>query len=107
MTPFLLRTSAVLLSLVLGGAALAAAAGAGAAAAAGEKRSLQVQRPERAMLMGIARAGNRLVAVGEHGVVALSDDNGLSWRHAAEVPVDARLLAALDAGLPALRFYRA
>lgn len=46
--------------------------------------------PERVMMMAVARAGKRLVAVGVHGSVALSDDMGASWR-AASVPVDVTL----------------
>lgn len=49
--------------------------------------------PERASLLSVARAGNRLVAVGEHGVVALSDNNGSTWRSARQVPVDVTLTA--------------
>lgn len=37
-------------------------------------------------LTGIARAGDRVVAVGEFGGVLLSDDEGKSWRQAASVP---------------------
>nr|WP_315425841.1 YCF48-related protein [uncultured Albidiferax sp.] len=50
-------------------------------------------QPQRALLLSIARAGDRLVAVGEHGTIALSDDNGATWRNAAAVPVDATLTA--------------
>jgi photosystem II stability/assembly factor-like uncharacterized protein len=57
------------------------------------QRALAPVQPQRSMLLGLARAGNRLVAVGEHGGVALSDDNGASWRNAAAVPVDATLTA--------------
>jgi photosystem II stability/assembly factor-like uncharacterized protein len=46
--------------------------------------------PERVMMMAVTRAGGRLVAVGVHGCVALSDDMGVSWR-AASVPVDVTL----------------
>ncbi len=41
-------------------------------------------------LIAITKAGNRLVAVGEHGVVVYSDDAGVSWTQAA-VPVDITL----------------
>lgn len=44
-----------------------------------------------AMMLGATRAGNRIVAVGEHGVVLLSDDNGQHFRQAARVPVRALL----------------
>lgn len=49
--------------------------------------------PQRALLLGLARAGSRLVAVGEQGVIALSDDQGKTWRNAAAVPVSATLTA--------------
>ncbi|MBD9577825.1 BNR domain-containing protein [Pseudomonas sp. PDM23] len=47
----------------------------------------------RAVLQDVARAGERLVAVGERGVVLLSDDNGTTWRQATAVPVSAGLTA--------------
>ena len=40
----------------------------------------------QALLLDVARAGPRMVAVGEFGHVLLSDDNGDSWRQAASVP---------------------
>lgn len=46
----------------------------------------------QAVLLDVARAGARLVAVGERGIVRLSDDNGNSWRQ-AQVPVSATLTA--------------
>ena len=53
-----------------------------------------VQSPQalHAVLLGITRAGARLVAVGERGTVLLSDDNGLHWRQ-APVPVSTSLTA--------------
>lgn len=45
-----------------------------------------------AVLLGVTRAGSRLVAVGERGTVLLSDDNGARWRQAA-VPVSSSLVA--------------
>ena len=44
------------------------------------------------MLTGLARAGQRLVAVGQRGHVLLSDDAGTSWQQ-ADVPVSADLVA--------------
>lgn len=44
-----------------------------------------------ASLLGATRAGERLVAVGDHGVVMLSDDGGQKWRQAQSVPVDSTL----------------
>lgn len=52
-----------------------------------------VVRPERAVLLAGARAGDRVVAVGERGVVALSDDGARSWRQARSVPVSVSLTA--------------
>jgi len=43
-------------------------------------------------LLDITRAGDRLVAVGERGLVIVSDDEGESWRQAL-VPVSATLTA--------------
>lgn len=50
-------------------------------------------QPQRALLLGVTRAGARLVAVGEHGVIILSDDHGRRWRQATTVPIDATLAA--------------
>lgn len=44
------------------------------------------------MLLGMARAGARLVAVGEHGVIVYSDNQGDSWTQ-ARVPVSVTLTA--------------
>ncbi|BEV16160.1 hypothetical protein HBDW_29480 [Herbaspirillum sp. DW155] len=43
------------------------------------------------MMLGAARAGSRIVAVGAHGYVILSDDGGASYRQAEQVPVDVTL----------------
>ncbi len=40
----------------------------------------------KALLLDSAKAGSRLVAVGEYGHILLSDDNGDNWRQAASVP---------------------
>ena len=53
----------------------------------------RVAHAVRAEMSGIAVVGQRLVAVGDHGVVLLSDDAGTAWRQATSVPVDARLNA--------------
>jgi len=47
---------------------------------------------DQAVLIGIAPAGHRLVAVGERGIVLLSDDGGSTWRQ-AQVPVSVALTA--------------
>lgn len=50
------------------------------------------QQAQHAVLLGITRAGERLVAVGERGIVLLSDDSGASWRQ-SKVPVSSTLTA--------------
>ena len=78
-------------------AALLAGAAGGAMAAEGAVPRLQaaarVAHATNAKLLAGTRAGARLVAVGDHGVVLLSDDDGASWRQAASVPVDVQLNA--------------
>ena len=46
----------------------------------------------RGLLLGVARAGSRLVAVGQRGHVSYSDDAGGSWKQAT-VPVSSDLTA--------------
>jgi photosystem II stability/assembly factor-like uncharacterized protein len=45
-----------------------------------DRPALQVRRPAQAVLLAAAQAGGRLVAVGERGLIVLSDDQGGSWR---------------------------
>jgi photosystem II stability/assembly factor-like uncharacterized protein len=54
--------------------------------------AIQVKAPGQVVLISITNAGNRLVAVGEHGVIAYSDDSGTHWKQAV-VPVDVTLTA--------------
>ncbi|WP_133645480.1 WD40/YVTN/BNR-like repeat-containing protein [Paraburkholderia flava] len=49
--------------------------------------------PTHMMLLDATRAGSRIVAVGEHGVILLSDSDGRTWRQASRVPVSATLSA--------------
>lgn len=49
--------------------------------------------PTHMMLLDATRAGKRIVAVGEHGIVLLSDDDGHTYRQAWRVPVSATLSA--------------
>lgn len=44
-------------------------------------------------LLAVAQAGPRLVAVGERGMVLLSDDGGRQWRQARNVPASGTLTA--------------
>jgi photosystem II stability/assembly factor-like uncharacterized protein len=55
-----------------------------------QRPALQVREPSHAVLLAVARAGDRLVAVGERGIVALSDDHAASWRQ-AKVPASVTL----------------
>lgn len=66
-----------------------------AAAPVGEalqRPAVTVKAPQRAVLLSAALAGERVVAVGERGVIALSDDRGGSWRQAPS-PVSVTLTA--------------
>ena len=47
-----------------------------------ERTAQAMRAPERAVLLAVCKAGARLVAVGEHGVIILSDDQGITWRQA-------------------------
>jgi photosystem II stability/assembly factor-like uncharacterized protein len=47
----------------------------------------------QSLLLDLALAGKRLVAVGERGHVLLSDDGGASWRQAKSVPTRVMLTA--------------
>lgn len=45
-----------------------------------------------AMMLDVVRAGDRVIAAGEHGIILYSDTHGRSWRQ-AEVPVSVSLTA--------------
>ncbi|WP_256873270.1 MULTISPECIES: YCF48-related protein [Pseudomonas] len=49
-------------------------------------------KAQRSVLLSITHAGNRLVAVGERGIILLSDDAGQNWRQASS-PVSVTLTA--------------
>lgn len=57
-----------------------------------DRAAVVVRAPERAVLLGAALAGERIVAVGERGIVALSDDGARHWRQAS-VPTSVTLTA--------------
>ena len=44
-----------------------------------DRPALLCRKPEKAVLLDIASAGTRLVAVGERGIIVLSDDAGQTW----------------------------
>ena len=50
------------------------------------------QRAAQMVMLGVAQAGKRLVAVGERGIVLVSDDDAVSWRQVA-TPVSVTLTA--------------
>ncbi|WP_284617686.1 WD40/YVTN/BNR-like repeat-containing protein [Aquabacterium humicola] len=77
--------------------ALPAALAAGGAFAGGvrdvlDTPALRSPLAERSLLNGLARAGDRLVAVGQRGHVLVSADGGRSWQQ-AEVPASSDLVA--------------
>lgn len=52
----------------------------------------------KAAMLGATRAGERIVAVGAHGVILISDDQGKTFRQAKAVPTRATLNAVSFAG---------
>lgn len=87
MTMMMKRLMAVLL------AAVCSVASAQAPSQLAIKPALKVGYAASAAILGSAQAGSRLVAVGDHGVVLLSDDQGAHWRQAQTVPVRSMLTA--------------
>ncbi|MFT3810430.1 MAG: YCF48-related protein [Micropepsaceae bacterium] len=64
------------------------------------RSSVLAIRPRRILilddlLLAAAHAGKRLVAVGEFGHVALSDDDGKTWRQAKTVPTQSTLTSVV------------
>lgn len=57
-----------------------------------ERPAVMVQRPASSVLLGAANAGQRTVAVGERGVLIVSDDGGAQWRQVA-LPTSVTLTA--------------
>lgn len=55
-----------------------------------EEAAPRVKEPAQNPLVAITRVGSRLVAVGVHGLVIWSDDDGHTWQQ-ADVPVDLTL----------------
>jgi photosystem II stability/assembly factor-like uncharacterized protein len=83
-------------ALIVFGATLLAAA----LATGDEPRpALPSDKAAQTLLLDVARAGERIVAVGAWGHVLLSDDGGATWRQARSVPVQAVLTSVffLDA----------
>jgi len=53
--------------------------------------AMQSEHASQATMLDAAWAGKRMVAVGDHGIVLLSDDHGKSFRQAGSVPVSTPL----------------
>lgn len=70
--------------LIFGGASAIAAEGSGV------RPAMRSEKASSALLLDIARAGSRLVAVGERGHIVYSDDAGKQWQQAG-VPVNTML----------------
>ncbi len=60
--------------------------------AAMDKPALTSAKAERSTLLAMTRAGKRLVAAGERGIILTSDDNGETWQQ-AKVPTSVNLTA--------------
>ena len=63
-----------------------------------QESAIPVKAPSHVFLNAVALAGSRLVAVGEHGVIIYSDDEGASWRQAS-VPVNVLFLSLIHISL--------
>ncbi len=59
--------------------------------------ALKTELAEKGLLLDVASDGERLLAVGEHGHVLYSDDDGSNWSH-ADVPVSLAITAVAFAG---------
>jgi photosystem II stability/assembly factor-like uncharacterized protein len=87
------------IKLSLGLAALLLLSGTAQAQAPAESASLKIRAAAKstaatlAPILGAAKAGKRIVAVGDYGIVLLSDDEGKTFRQAAGVPVSSTLTA--------------
>lgn len=89
---FTARAAALLIAAAPGAHAQSAGGGNAAPALkieAAHKAPSAIQAP----VQGAARAGRRIVAVGDYGAILLSDDDGKTYRQAAAVPVATTLTA--------------
>jgi photosystem II stability/assembly factor-like uncharacterized protein len=55
--------------------------------------AVQSKLATEALLLGVTRAGSRIVAVGEYGNIVLSDDNGATWHQAKDVSTTVTMTA--------------
>ena len=87
------RPVALAVLLVVAGVALWQLARAAADVPAGGGNARASTLAVSSLLLAGARAGDRLVVVGEYGHVLLSDDEGANWRQAKTVPTRTTLAA--------------
>jgi photosystem II stability/assembly factor-like uncharacterized protein len=73
-------------------APLAGSQPAPAVPAALDRPALTSAKAAHATLLAVTRAGDRLVAAGERGIILVSDDNGATWQQ-ARVPTSVNLTA--------------
>ncbi|HYW04252.1 MAG TPA: YCF48-related protein [Gammaproteobacteria bacterium] len=88
---FLAAVAALLVTSVAGPARAASPQSRGYYAQLSEP-SIPARHPTRVLMIDVTRAGSRVVAVGTHGIIVWSDDNGQTW-HQAKVPVSPTLTA--------------
>lgn len=93
-----LRAGAFALCLLGACPALAAPEAASAPAGLELRPAEPTSAATKAMMLSAARAGRRIVAVGDHGIVLLSDDDGATFRQARSVPVRSTLTAVCFVG---------
>lgn len=79
-------------ALLAAGGAVAQSSPAGRVASALDRPAVTSKAAKGSVLLGAARAGNRVVVVGERGIALWSDDEGKSWQQ-ANVPVSVTLTA--------------
>lgn len=89
--PFLSITGALVLLAAASPAAVAADIEGAVTPAPIVVPAARVNYASQATMLGTAHAGTRIVAVGDHGVILLSDDGGRTQKQAAQVPVDSAL----------------
>lgn len=83
------KTSRMLLGLLLA-SGVASTSFAEAAKSVLDRPAMASAKASRSLLLDLAKAGPRLVAVGDRGHIVYSDDQGKSWKQAT-VPVQAML----------------
>ena len=85
------RLAVVALGLACAWPAVAQVPGSGPAIK--QQAAVRMVDASHAQILAAVRAGARIVAVGDHGVVLLSDDDGVTYRQATVVPTRATLTA--------------